>query len=135
MNFLDAEVTISTSDRVSLAVNSQLEVEFDLQPGSPVLARGTRVMYGIRPENLHAPHRREGSTGYLSLSGKLDAIERMGDQNFVYYHVSDLGGQRVVIARVHDYRDLNENASVNFVFRPNAGHVFLADGTALKKKR
>ncbi|WP_225409883.1 ABC transporter ATP-binding protein [Stigmatella hybrida] len=89
----------------------------------PGAQQGRRVTIGVRPEQLSlAP------AGQGTLDGRIDVIERLGSDAYVYLNTPNLG--RLTVRGPGDLA-ATQGAAAAVQIQPNGFHVFDADGVAI----
>ncbi|HUQ35078.1 MAG TPA: sn-glycerol-3-phosphate ABC transporter ATP-binding protein UgpC [Aestuariivirga sp.] len=80
MNFLAGSIVAATSDTISVTIGDGKAVNVRRKPGKAVV--GASVTLGIRPEALDP-----AGQGDAVLTGKVFAVERLGNETYVYLEV------------------------------------------------
>ncbi|QFU17744.1 ABC transporter ATP-binding protein [Microvirga thermotolerans] len=121
MNFIKGTVRAVEGRR---ALVSFAGVQAEVDGVVEGLAAGASVTAGIRPEHLAGQQ-----SGALSLTGRIDAVERLGDATYVYMK---LASGEDVVSRAPG--DVNAEPGEVFMaaFAPQAIHVFDADGRSIR---
>ena len=122
MNFLEATVRGASADAVAVEIpgGAVLEVPCD---GTGV-STGDRVTFGIRPE--HMAHGRPDP----ALSGEVEVVEQLGESHFIYVR---LPNRQLITVRNAGDAAVREHARIEVNFDVADGHVFTADGRALRR--
>ena len=124
MNFIEGEVCTVTESRVTIGF-AGAEAIFE---GAAVrLAPGDLVTVGIRPEHMAG----QGSD-VIPLTGRIDAVERLGEASYVYMK---LASGDDVVARIPGDLEMNPGDSFTARFAPRALHVFDAEGRSVRSAK
>jgi len=87
---------------------------------------GGDVTFGIRPEDLGSATA-EGGANPPRLHGKVDVVEPMGSETYVYVTV----GGETLVSRVDAYRAFRAGESVALAVAIDRAHLFGPDGATL----
>jgi multiple sugar transport system ATP-binding protein len=80
---------------------------------------GKKVTFGLRPENVGSPTA-EGMTGLPHIKAKVEVIEPMGSETYLYLNT----GRNSFIARVDSHRACRVGEHVDLAVMLDKGHVF-----------
>ncbi|GAB5509164.1 MAG: sn-glycerol-3-phosphate ABC transporter ATP-binding protein UgpC [Hyphomicrobiales bacterium] len=122
MNFMDAKVVSASPTGVVVEIpgGAALEIPCD---GAGVSA-GDSVTFGIRPE-----HMTHGGAS-APINGKVEVVEQLGESHFIYVRLPN--NQLITVRNAGDALVQNRSdIAVNFEL--SDGHIFKADGTALRR--
>jgi multiple sugar transport system ATP-binding protein len=122
MNFLNASVRSSASSQVGLEATGLAPLTVPVN-GSE-LAKGDKVVLGIRPEHVTIADNRPMAQGKITL------VEMLGHQSFLEVELDD-GGQ--MTALVQGDRPFTIGQSLGLSFNTNDCHVFNASGIAARR--
>jgi lactose/L-arabinose transport system ATP-binding protein len=123
MNFLRARVTAAEAGRVTVALDSQPNVQLTLPVATAVTA-GDAVSIGVRPEHFVA----EG-TGDADLSLEVDVAEHLGNTSYVYAHAAP--DERIIIEREESR---NTTSKDRLIVGVPASRVYLFDSAGQRLK-
>ncbi len=127
MNFLPCRVATCGTHAVELALADGTLWSLPLAPGA--LVPGEAVTLGIRAEHL-LPVPAQGQSGCLpALAGRVDAVERLGDQTLVFAN----GPAGELALRVADGFAVSVGSPLHLTAHAAQVHVFAADGTAVAR--
>lgn len=91
------------------------------------VSAGESVTFGIRPE--HMTHG-DGSGSNAPINGKVEVVEQLGEAHFIYVRLPN--NQLITVRNAGDAL-VKSRADTAVNFNLNNGHVFRADGTALRR--
>jgi ABC-type sugar transport system ATPase subunit len=122
MNFLDGRLVAASSDGVTVEFTGMQAT----LPFAPDAAKsGDSITVGIRPEHM------DGSGGTdLAVTGKVDAVERLGEANYVYMHLDD---GTLIAVRIPGEVPTAPGDSFTAPIAPRHIHLFGPDGSALRR--
>jgi ABC-type sugar transport system ATPase subunit len=126
MNLLPARVTGVSNGMTTVALTDAPTVQFAL--GLAQARPDTAVTLGIRPEAvtiLTGPP----PAGTMTLKGKVETIERLGNITFAYV---DIGATDLITVQIIGMTSLRHEEPVTLSIDLHALHVFAGDGAALK---
>ena len=119
MNFCDAKLAQSNGDLImdtgafTLTVPAGRRSAFASSIGKP-------IVFGIRPEDLHDPHFVPPGVNQSVIEAKVDVVERMGNEIFVYLKI----GTQNIIARVDPRTNFGVGDSVQVAVNMDNMHLF-----------
>ncbi|HEV2558188.1 MAG TPA: sn-glycerol-3-phosphate ABC transporter ATP-binding protein UgpC [Microvirga sp.] len=122
MNFIKGEIVEAAPGAMRVAFGgTQAALPFAPGPAKP----GAAVTVGIRPEHMAA-----AGTGDASVSGRVDAAERLGEASYVYLRLED--GTEVA-ARIPGEQEVDPSGTFTAGIPARHVHLFDADGVALQR--
>ena len=126
MNFFDGviEQTGNEETRVKLTTGEILKACVN----TSMAKAGDRVVLGIRPE-----HASVDSTGNNTVNGKVQALERLGSESFIYMEHDTI--REHFIVRVDDSRRREEGDKMVIELPAEQCHLFNAGGLAFARTR
>jgi multiple sugar transport system ATP-binding protein len=123
MNFFDAKV--AKSDGKFLIDADTFHVDIPEQAKSVYAPYdGKKVIFGIRPEDVHDPNFAPPEILAADLEANVDVTELMGNEIFV--HLSS--GQSTFTGRIDSRTNFKIGENVKLVFNMNNMHLFETDG-------
>jgi multiple sugar transport system ATP-binding protein len=81
---------------------------------------GKKVVFGIRPENIHDPEFAPVNIHGEKVSAKVDVTELMGNETFLYL----VSGKNTFIARVDPRSKKRVGDDVQVIFDMDKFHIF-----------
>jgi multiple sugar transport system ATP-binding protein len=126
MNLLPARVTGVRYGVVTLALTESPAVHFAL--GLAAVRPDSAVTLGVRPEAvtiLTGP----APAGAMTLTGKIETIERLGNITFAYI---DIGASDLMTVQIIGLTALRHEQPVTLSIDTHSLHVFAGDGAVLK---
>jgi len=124
MNFIKGEIRSVGEHGATIGfAGSEMIVEV----ASGELRAGDRVTIGVRPEHMAV----EGAQA-IPLSGRVDAVERLGEASFVYMTLAS--GDEVTVRSPGDV-DVMPGSSFTTHIPAHAVHLFDASGQAVQSRR
>ncbi|WP_024302061.1 ABC transporter ATP-binding protein [Pseudogulbenkiania sp. MAI-1] len=123
MNFLTGTLTGVDPQGATVTLADQQRVRVSVDAGSARI--GDEVTVGIRPEHLSL-----GVDGN-AFNGKTIAIEHLGDSSVLYFDAP--GSSEPVSARLPPLAQAEPGQACRLAFDPANGHLFTADGIALRR--
>jgi multiple sugar transport system ATP-binding protein len=127
MNLLQAAVEAVAPGTVTVRLPGGTAVPVPVKNGAAGLAPGTKVTFGIRPEDVAPPGR-----GDAALPGKVLVVERLGSESYVYVRTED--GQTVV-ARREPTTGTAPDEPITVGLMASRSHLFGPDGLAIERPR
>jgi multiple sugar transport system ATP-binding protein len=124
MNFLPATVTAIARDSVTVAVRTGAEVVVSCCVDAAIAVHDALTL-GVRPQNMRI------ATATLGLSGTVFAVERLGDESFLYV---DLERSEQVIVKVDGGSPAKVGDQVAVAADGAACHLFDIHGVALDRR-
>lgn len=119
MNFISTQVRSHTAGELHLSLPDDSVLRL---PCQQMVAAGTPLVLGVRPEHLHV------TTGSGSgLQGEVVVAERLGGETFFHVRVSD----KTVIAKADGECSIQVGERVSMRFDTSQAHVFVPDGPRL----
>ena len=119
MNFFPAKLSVS-GGKVMVDVDTfQVQVPEALA-GPYKNMDGKKVVFGIRPENIHDPEFAPPNIHGEKVSAKVDVTELMGNETFLYL----VNGKNIFIARVDPRSQKRVGDEVQVIFDMDKFHVF-----------
>lgn len=124
MNFMDAKVVAASATSVTIEIpgGAKLDIPCD---GTSV-SSGDSVTFGIRPE--HITH--EAGGGASPIKGTVEVVEQLGESHFIYVR---LPNNELITVRDAGDAVVASRAEIAVNFDLSDGHIFKADGTALRR--
>ncbi len=123
MNFFDAKV--AKSDGKFLIDADTFQIDIPEQVTSVYAPYdGKKVIFGIRPEDVHDPNFAPPGILVADLEANVDVTELMGNEIFV--HLSS--GQSTFTGRIDSRTNFKIGENVKLVFNMNNMHLFETDG-------
>jgi multiple sugar transport system ATP-binding protein len=119
MNFFSAKVNVSggkvtvETDDFKVAVPEALAAPYKNMDGK-------KVVFGIRPENIHDPEFAPVNIHGEKVSAKVDVTELMGNETFLYL----VSGKNTFIARVDPRSKKRVGDDVQVIFDMDKFHIF-----------
>jgi multiple sugar transport system ATP-binding protein len=119
MNFMSTQVRSHAAGELQLSLPDDSVLRL---PCQQMVAAGTPLVLGVRPEHLHV------TTGSGSgLQGEVVVAERLGGETFFHVRVSD----KTVIAKADGECSIQVGERVSMRFDTSQAHVFVPDGPRL----
>jgi multiple sugar transport system ATP-binding protein len=119
MNFISTQVRSHAAGELNLSLPDDSVLRL---PCQQMVAAGTPLVLGVRPEHLHV------TTGSGSgLLGEVVVAERLGGETFFHVRVSD----KTVIAKADGECSIQVGERVSMRFDTSQAHVFVPDGPRL----
>jgi multiple sugar transport system ATP-binding protein len=109
----DSEKFVMDAGDMNVELPSDRSEEYQKYVGKP-------VVFGIRPEDIHNPAFTPPSIHSEKVSVKVDVIEMMGNEIFLYL----LAGENTIVARVDPRSDYKIGEKVEVAFNMNKLHLF-----------
>ena len=126
MNFLQARVTASGSEGVTVALTGEASVSVPVDGNG--VSEGDALTLGVRPEHLQLVAAGDAAT----LTGEVQVVERLGGLTYVYARIDD--GTTLTVETGGDVRvRVGERVSVRL--RGDACHLFRSDDQSLPSLR
>ena len=123
MNLFTAEITAAREDAIDLRLGDGAPVSLSCDPQG--LRTGETVTLGMRPE-----HMSEGAGGVLTLRGRVDVVEHLGDVSYLYMTLQD--GTNVIVSSQGTSR-AKTGQELSVCAADNAIHLFSGDGKAVAR--
>ncbi len=119
MNFISTQVRSHAAGELHLSLPDDSVLRL---PCQQMVAAGTPLVLGVRPEHLHV------TTGSGSgLQGEVVVAERLGGETFFHVRVSD----KTVIAKADGECSIQVGERVSMRFDTSQAHVFVPEGPRL----
>lgn len=119
MNFFPAKLSVS-GDKVAVDMDG-FKVQIPEAFASPYKNMdGKKVVFGIRPENVHDPEFAPVNIHGEKVSAKVDVTELMGNETFLYL----VNGKNIFIARVDPRSNKRVGNEVQVIFDMDKFHIF-----------
>ncbi|RBI64463.1 sugar ABC transporter ATP-binding protein [halophilic archaeon] len=130
MNFVDVEVRADEGDERLVATAGEDVLSYPLGDLAATLnlEAGQRLELGVRPEDLVRV--RDGRDGDRVQSARVDVVEPMGSDNFLYAEV----GETTWTARVDSSYEPDPGDRFRFTFEPSVVHLFDEHGNTIKSQ-
>ena len=119
MNFCDAKLAQSDGDLIMDAGAFTLTVP-DGRRSTFANSIGKTMVFGIRPEDLHDPNFVPPGVNQSVIEAKVDVVELMGNEIFLYLKV----GALIIIARVNPRTSFRVGDSVQIAINMDNMHFF-----------
>jgi multiple sugar transport system ATP-binding protein len=84
---------------------------------------GKKVVFGIRPENIHDPEFAPQNIHGEKVSSKVDVTELMGNETLLYL----VSGKNTYVGRVDPRSHLRVGNQAQFIFDMDKFHIFDAE--------
>jgi multiple sugar transport system ATP-binding protein len=124
MNFFNAKVDRSNGNLYINADSFQVQVPQDRMNKYTPYA-GKRVVFGIRPEDIHDPSFAPPGIQSAPVDVKVDVTELMGNEIFVYL----VSGENMFVGRVDPRTSFTMGNQVQVVFNMDNMHLFETEGS------
>ncbi len=126
MNFFDGVIEQAGQQEttVKLTTGERIKACVDTAAAQP----GDRVVLGIRPE-----HAMIEANGENTVTGKVQALERLGSESFIYMEHDTI--REHFIVRVDDSRRREEGSTIQIKLPAEQCHLFNAEGLAFTRTR
>jgi len=119
MNFFPAKLSVS-GNKVSVEIDG-FKVQVPDEFAGPYKSMdGKKVVFGIRPENIHDPEFAPVNIHGEKVSAKVDVTELMGNETFLYL----VNGKNTFIARVDPRSKKRVGDEVQVIFDMDKFHIF-----------
>jgi len=119
MNFFPGIITVS-GGKVAVDMDSFKVQVPDALAGPYKNMEGKKVVFGIRPENIHDPDFAPPNIHGEKVSAKVDVTELMGNETFLYL----VNGKNTFIARVDPRSHKRVGDEVQIIFDMDKFHIF-----------
>jgi multiple sugar transport system ATP-binding protein len=126
MNFLDGKIAAATTNSVTVAFGGDSTITVPCKPGNA--REGAPVTLGVRPEAVGISGRSDAS----SLTGKAVAVERLGNETFVYLAV--LGSNEFAVHAAGDV-SVSPGDEISVGLDADRCHLFGADDQAFEQPK
>jgi multiple sugar transport system ATP-binding protein len=123
MNFFDAKLDRSNGDLIIDAMDFHIKIP-EARKELYQDYVGKKLIFGIRPEDIHDPNFTPPSIEPASVEAKVDVTELMGNEIFVYL----LAGNASLIGRVDPRTNFKVGDEVQITFNMDNFHLFTPDG-------
>jgi multiple sugar transport system ATP-binding protein len=123
MNFCEADLVQSNGDLVVDTGDFTVTVPEDRRPTYGDAVGKGRVVFGIRPEDMHDPAFLPPGVDQSVIKAEVDVVELMGNEIFVYLKVGD----QTLIARVDPRTSFRVGDSVEIAINMGNMHLFEKD--------
>jgi multiple sugar transport system ATP-binding protein len=119
MNFFPAKLAVSDGRVTVDAEYFQVQIP-DALAGSYRNHNGKRVVFGIRPENIHDPDFAPPNIHGERVAAKVDVTELMGNETLLYL----VSGKNTYIARVDPRSHMRVGDDMQVIFDMDKFHIF-----------
>ena len=123
MNFCDADIVQSNGNLVVDTGDFTVIVPEDRRPAYGGAVDKGRVVFGIRPEDMHDPAFVPPGVNQSVIDAEVDVVELMGNEIFVYLKIGD----QSLIARVDPRTSFRVGDSVQIAINMDNMHLFQKD--------
>jgi multiple sugar transport system ATP-binding protein len=122
MNFFPAKI-VKDGSRI-IVDTEDFKVQIPAALAKPYQEmNGKRVIFGIRPENIHDPEFAPPNIHGEKVSVKVDVTELMGNETFLYL----VSGKNIFIGRVDPRSKLRVGHTTDIIFDMDKFHIFDAE--------
>ncbi|GAB4539837.1 MAG: ABC transporter ATP-binding protein [Anaerolineales bacterium] len=122
MNFFPASLSVN-GDKVFVDTED-FKAQIPAELTKPYLGmNGRRVVFGIRPENIHDPEFAPQNIKGEKIAAKVDVTELMGNETFLYL----VSGKNTFIGRVDPRSHLRVGNQTDVIFDMSKVHIFDAE--------
>ncbi len=122
MNFFNAKITRDGNKFFVDAEDFKVQIPDSLTAPFKGLD-GRRVVFGIRPENIHDPEFAPQNIHGEKVSSKVDVTELMGNETLLYL----VSGKNTYVGRVDPRSHLRVGNQAQFIFDMDKFHIFDAE--------
>ncbi len=122
MNFFPGTIVVQ-GDQVSVDMDSFQVVIPESLAHTYKGMNGRKVIFGIRPENIHDPNFAPVNIHDQRVQAKVDVTELMGNETFLYM----LNGNNTIVARVDPRSHKRVGEDVEVIFNMDRLHIFDAE--------
>jgi len=121
MNFFPATLNVNGSVTVD---TGDFKVQIPDKHAAPYKSmNGRKIVFGIRPENIHDPEFAPQDINGVKVPSKVDVTELMGNETMLYL----MSGKNTFVGRVDPRSKLRVGNSVDVVFDMDQIHIFDAN--------
>jgi len=122
MNFFPAKLSVEGGK--VFVVTEDFKAQIPAELSKPYIEmNGKRVVFGIRPENIHDPEFAPQNIQGEKIAAKVDVTELMGNETFLYL----VSGKNTFIGRVDPRSHLRVGHQADVIFDMSKVHIFDAE--------